>query len=316
MTKSNMYLEVPREKQINETEEYKKFSEEFDYLIDFFEGYSELIFMNGRIISFIADKNIYTLKANIIDSSIQTLKSIKLCCSIGSFSDANTLIRKLRDDLILYVYILNIIGLRKPFVEDDTPQFKIEMEKEVVESALNLHFNDVLTDDEQAVSAWFGNTVKELPRRIRNKLEFENYMNVLKHNENIREILSNYNLQEYWEALRQRLNNYVHNNGTQFVVQNIISARDKYLATHLNNINYRTAYVSSFFLVLLLMVDSSLISSTDYLDHVECNIEPPEGCQYSIAKFVQDFIDIKVSKLHPQLKQYLKDNNNHGMHIE
>lgn len=64
------------------------------------------------------------------------------------------------------------------------------------------------------------------------------------------------------------------------------------------------------------MVDSTLISSTDYINHLDCNLEPPEDSQYFIASFIQDFIDSKVSKLHPELKQYLKDNNINGMKIE
>ena len=311
-----MNFESPREKQIDETEEFKIFSKEINYLIDFFKDFSELIFNNGHIISFISDKDFYTLNTALIDGSIQTLRSIELCCSIGSFSDANTLIRKLRDDLIQYVYILNIINSRKPFLEDDIRDLKIDNPENSANSFSNLRLNNILTQDEHAVVAWFSNKVSDLTKPIKKKLEFENYMNVLKQNENISQILIDYNLQEYWEILRKRLNNYVHNNGAQFSAQNFVSANDKNLGTHLKNINIRTSYVSSFFLILLLMVESSLISSTDYIDHLDCEIEPPEGSQYFIANFIQDFIDTKVAKLHPELKKYLKDNNSHGMKIE
>ncbi|WP_298144405.1 DUF5677 domain-containing protein [Flavobacterium sp.] len=311
-----MSFELPKERQIDETEHFRMFSKDIDYLTDFFSGLSDLIFFNGRIISFFSNVEHYSLSTELIESSAQTLKSIKLCCSIGSFSDANTLIRKLRDDLIQYVYILNIIGLRKPFLEESIKDLNIDNPDEFVNSFLNLQFNDSLTDDEKALTAWFKNSVSKLQRPVRKKLEFENYMKVLKQNENIHQILTEYNLQEYWETLRKRLNNYVHNNGTQFSRHNIISANDKNLETHLKNISIRTTYISSFFLILLLMVESSLISSTDYIDHLECEMQPPEDSQYFVASFVQDFIDKKVSKLHPELKQYLKDNNINGMKIE
>lgn len=293
---------MPAEKKISETENYKIFSKEIDYLISFFDCYSELIFSNGKLQSFITDKEFYLFDTTLIDCSAQTLKSIKLCCSIGSFSDANALIRKLRDDLIQYIYIANIVNLRKPFKE--------------YEPNMAIHFNSKLTDDELAVAAWFANDVNGLPKRIKRKLEFKNYMNVLKQNEKIQHLLSNYQLQEYWGTLRSKLNDYVHNNGKRYSSHNFVSAKNKYCATHLKNVAYRAAYISSFFLILLLMIDSSLISSTDYMDHLECNIEPPEGSQYFIANFVQDFINKKVSKLHPEMKQYLKDNNIYGMQIE
>jgi hypothetical protein len=311
-----MSFELHREMKIDETEEFETFSEEIDYLIDFLKGFSELLSFNGHIISFVSDKNVYMLNTTLIDSSIQTLRSIKLCCSIGSFSDANTLIRKLRDDLIQYIYILNIINSRKPFIENDLKDIKFDNPENFANSFLNLRLNNILTDDEKAVSAWFSNTVSDLSRPIKKKLEFENYMKVLKQNPNITQILNEYKLQEYWEILRKKLNDYVHNNGIHFSTQNCITAYNKYLGIQLKNINIRISYISSFFIVTLLMIESSLISSTDYIDHLECDLEPPEDSQYFIASFIQDFIDTKVAKLHPELKQYLKDNNTHGMKIE
>jgi hypothetical protein len=311
-----MNFESFREIKIDESSEFKAFAEEIDYLIEFFKRFSEQIFRNGQIISFFTDKNIFNLNTYLIDSSAQTLRSIKLCCSIGSFSDANTLIRKLRDDLIQYVYILTIINARKPFIEDDLKNLKIDNPEEFANAFSNIRINNVLTDDEKALSAWFSNTVSDLEKSIKRKLEFENYMKMLKQNSNIAQVLEEYNLQNYWEVLRRRLNDYVHNNGVKFAAQNSIRKNDKNLEIHLKNINVRTSYISSFFIIVLLMVDSSLISSTDYIDHLDCNLEPPENSQYFIAGFIQDFIDTKVNKLHPELKQYLKDNNNNGMRIE
>ena len=311
-----MKIELPEDIKINITEEFKAFRKEIDYLIDFFKNFSDLISANGRIISFISDNKHFTLDTTLIDSSVQTLQSIKQCCSIGSFSDANTLIRKLRDDLIQYVYILNIINLRKPFIGDDLEDLKFDNPEDLANSFLNIRLNNCLTDDEKAVTAWFTNTVYDLPRPIKKKLEFENYMKVLKQNQSIAQVLNEYNLQKYWETLRKRLNDYVHNNGIKFSFQNIIKANDKYLETHLKDINIQTSYITSFFIVTLLMIESSLISSTYYIDHLDCGLEPPEDSQYFIAPFIQDFIDTKVAKLHPELKQYLKNNNINGMKIE
>lgn len=311
-----MNFHSSNKRQITDIEEYKKNSKELDYYIDFFENFSELILYNGRIISFATDKKYHNFDTSLIDNSIQTLRSIKLCCSIGSFADANALIRRLRDDLILYIYILDVINHRKPFVEDDLTNLNIEDAEQFVSSFMNIRLNNILSEDEQAVDAWFSNTVAELPNSIKKKLGFENYMKVLMQNENINKILIDYNLQDYWERLRYRLNNYVHNNWKRFACQNLISADNKYIETHFKNINFRISFISSFFLLLLFMIDSSLVASTDMIDHLDCGIEPPENCQYFIANFVQEFIDAKITKLHPELKQYLKDNNNCGMKIE
>jgi len=311
-----MDFKQQNEREINETEVFKSFSVEIEYLMEFLHSLTELISYNGRIISFFSNKEFYILNTSLLESSVQTLKSIKLCCSIGSFSDANTLIRKLRDDLVQYVYILNITNLRKPFLEEGINAFNTDNQEEFVNSFLNLQFNNTLTMDEEAVTAWFKNTVSDLKGPIKGKLEFKNYMEVLKQNDNITQILTEYNLQNYWETLRKELNNYTHSNGSYYSSQNFISAKDKHLDSHLKNIHLRATYVSSVFLILLLMIQSSLISSTDYIDHIDCDMEPPEGSQYFVASFVQDFINRKVAKIHPELKQYLRDNNIHGMKIE
>lgn len=311
-----MDLESFRKIKVDETQEFKEFAKEIDYLIEFFQRFSELIFYNGRLISFFTDKKTFFLNTYLIDSSAQTLRSIKLCCSIGSFSDANTLIRKLRDDLIQYVYILSIINSRKPFIEEDLKNLKVDNPEEFANSFSNIRINNVLTDDEKAVSAWFSNQVSDLERPIKRKLEFQNYMNTLKMNQNISQILQEYNLQEYWEVLRKRLNDYVHNNGVKFAAQNSVRENNINLEVHLKNVNIRTSYISSFFIIVLLMIDSALISSTDYMDHLNCDLKPPEESQYFVANFIQEFIDKKVNGLHPELKQYLKENNINGMKIE
>jgi hypothetical protein len=51
------------------------------------------------------------------------------------------------------------------------------------------------------------------------------------------------------------------------------------------------------------------------IDYLDFDMQPPEDCQYQIAPFIQDYIDNKVVKIHPELKQFLKDNNNYGMKI-
>lgn len=311
-----MSREFSKEKKVSEVEEFKKFCVEFDCLIGFLEDLSELIFYNGRIISFISHNNVFEFNPTLIKSSAKTLHSIKLCSSIGSFSDANILIRKLRDDLIQYVYILSIIKSRNPFTESSLNSANISNGGKIPDWLLNLRLNQVLTEDEKAVIAWFTNSVSDAPKSIKKRLEFENYMNVLKQNEEVNKVILLYNLQKYWEELRKKLNNYVHCNGAGYSTQNLVLSEDKNLGAYFKNINTRTSYILSFFLVLIVMIESSLISSTDYIDHLDCGLEPPENSPYLIAGFIQKFIDEKVTKLHPELKQFLIDNNSSGMIIE
>lgn len=310
-----MKIELPMEIIIPEKDEFKDFAKEIDYLINFFKNFS---YLNcNRIISFQWENDLFIFDMTLIENAIQTLNSIKLCCSIGSFSDANTLIRKFRDDLIQYAYILNILHNRKPFVEEkDMKNIKTDNDENFADTLMKNRFNKSFTDDEKAVIAWFKNAVHDLPGPIKKKLEFENYMKSLKQNDNISQILDEYNLKEYWDTLRKRLNDYVHNNGIQFSAQNIIRVHDKSLDIHLKNVLIRTSYIACFFIISILMIKSTLIASTDYMDYLECGLEPPQDCQYLVAPFIQQFIDNKIAKLHPELKAYLKDYNINRMLIE
>jgi hypothetical protein len=310
-----MMFNLNNKKQIGDTEVFKIFSEEFESGILFLDNFSSLIFSNRRIISFFSKGKSHIINTTLLDNSIQTLKSIKLCCSIGSFADANTLIRKLRDDLLLYVYILDVANKRNPFLKEDLNELKTDNSEEFLKSFLELRFNKTLTEDEKVVEAWLTNSVLELPRNIKMKLSFENYMKFLKKNESITKILDEYKLEKYWEDLRYKLNNYVHNNGVQFTSHNLIKEHSEHLDIYLKNINIRTSYIITLFLVLIIMTEGALISSTDMIDYLDCGMEPPEDCQYEIASFIQDYIDKKVVQIHPELKEYLKDNNNYGMKI-
>ena len=78
------------QKEIGVTDEFKSFSEEFDKNIEFLENFSELIALSGRMLTFISDNKFHRINTLLLENSSKTLKSIKLCCSIGSFSDANT----------------------------------------------------------------------------------------------------------------------------------------------------------------------------------------------------------------------------------
>jgi len=311
-----MKIYYPDELRMEETEAFKKFESEYDSNVDFLESFSNLIGFSGRMIFFITDKEMLNVYNHVIENSVQTLRSIKLCCSIGSFADANTLIRRLRDDLLLHVYTLAVVNQRKPFTEKSLENCSMESAEKFVEGFSSLEFNTIMTDDEKAIEAWLSNTVGQAPRKIRDKLNFRNYMEFLKKNENIKEVLTTYNLQGYWEVLTGRLNNYVHNNGRQFSQHNLIRSSNEQLDIYLGNINTRVSYVLTFFLISISMIESALLCSGEIQDYLDFGEDPPEDCQYEIAPFIQEYIDNKVAKMHPELKQFLKENNNNGMKIK
>lgn len=302
---------------VKDTEAFLNFQTAYQENMDFLDSFIDLRMFSGRIISFITrQKQVLTFHAHLLDNSYTTLENIKSCCGNGGFADANSLVRRLRDDLLLYVYIIAVINQRKPFTEETLQNFKIDNIDNLVKSFESLEMNLNMSDDETAVEAWLTSAMGNMPKKIKMKLSFSNYMQFLRKDEKVENILSKYNLQDYWETLTEKLNNYMHNNGIKFTLDNNIRSDNKNLEVYLNNINIRVTYTISLFLVLITMVESALLCSGDIEDYLSMGEEPPENCQYEIAPFIQKFIDQKVSAMHPELKQYLQDNNNYGMKIE
>jgi len=300
---------------VENSEEFKFFSNELEKNIFFLESFASHILYSGKVITFISDKKVNILNPILLQSCCKTLKNINYCCSTGSFSDANTLIRKFRDDLLLYAFILDSSTKRNVFKSDELDKLDLSNTKNFTQSFLSLTMDTTLSMDETAVAAWFENSVDQLSAKNRRRLSFDNYMTYLEQDDRIKQILKDYKLEKYWTTLTTKLNDYVHNNGIKFTSHNLISLPNINLEVFLNNINFRISYILTFFLILILMIDSTLIRSDDMMDYLENDIPPPEDLQYDIAPFIQEYIDEKVVALHPELKQYLKDNNINGMNI-
>lgn len=300
---------------INQSEEFNSFSNEFEKNVSFLESFSNLITYSGKMITFISDKKVNFFTTILLQSCCKTLKNIENCCSNGSFSDANTLIRKLRDDLLLHVFILDNSTKRKVFKSEELDKLNLSDVEKFTASFSSMTIDTTLSGDEIAVAAWLENSVDQLSSRNKRKLSFENYMIYFQKDERIKQILKDYSLENYWFNLTVKLNDYVHNNGIKFTSHNLVNLPNKNLEVFLKNINIRISYILTFFLLLILMIDSTLVRSDDIMDYLENDMVPPENIQYEIAPFIQEYIDEKVIPLHPELKQYLKDYNINGMNI-
>ena len=57
------------------------------------------------------------------------------------------------------------------------------------------------------------------------------------------------------------------------------------------------------------MLSSPLATmSTDYIDYLDCGIQPPDGSQYWVAPFIQEFLVENESLISENCLQYLRDN--------
>ena len=64
-------------------------------------------------------KGPYMLSCETMMSICKTLETIDFCCRRNAYSDGYTLIRKFRDDLMQYLFILNVIRDKQEFVDKE-----------------------------------------------------------------------------------------------------------------------------------------------------------------------------------------------------
>lgn len=234
----------------------------------------------------------FIIGSQLIDSSYRTLNSVKSCCQYGSFSDANILVRKYRDDLLLYLYIL--------VLKETDIAGKIKTEKD--------------NQGKEAVIAWRRDKLHQI-NGYGSLINFSNYMESIKKSEQIKQVIETCKLEKTWENIRRQLNNATHNNGYKYTMSNLVLPNDKKFENLCNDVAEKIEFITAFFLICLILIDPTLISSTDYIGYLEMGEQPPAGCQYNIPDFVQNFIDKYIVSIDSQLKIFLKDNK-YGMNIK
>lgn len=213
----------------------------------------------------------------ILTASELTAGSIISCCESGCMADAYSLVRKYRDDLFFYLYIVVYDSSNKL----DGKSLAVEQMQENIERWIkndldNLHIGTVLQAIGQSSQA--------------------------------RNAVQKYKLRSYFDTLNKKLNDYVHSNGVAFYNRNFNvyqgSALQKQLEALLNDMRFITIT----FLFLLTLCSPLSIMSTDYVDCLDCVITPPDGSLYWVAPFVIDFFNRNIDLIDESCLEYLQDN--------
>ncbi len=312
-------------------EEEKKYYSDFSNAISFDE-FDKAIEKNSDLLDFLGDKasnspiisiangKTHRLSAEFLISAEKTLQSISACCRLGSFSDANTLIRKYRDCLFFYLYIIEVLNNIEGLTEaeyDEVIDGEMNEEKflDIINILFYIYSSGIRKDGEnKTVDGWFDNSAED--GSLFKFLDIKNYLYYLKKNRLVKDCIKKHNLEEKWEKLKRKQNNYVHNNSRCFITDNFISF-DRYekIVSLLENVHIDVTFITSLFLTILILIKPEYISSYDYICYIEEGMEPPEDSQYWVAAIVRTYIDEYLQNIHQGLKEYLKVNNPYNMAI-
>lgn len=217
----------------------------------------------------------FSLQA-IIASVELTAGNIIACCECACMADANSLLRKYRDDLFFYLYIV------------------------VFDSNQKLAIPNNSTKMEENISRWIHNGL--------NNFYIQDVLKAIGTSPQLKKAVSAYKLQKSFEGIGERLNNFVHGNGFAYYNRNINAYKADELHNYMKVLADDMKYITVTFLFLLTLCSPLSIMSTDYIDFLDCGENPPEGSQYWVAPFVEQFFSKNSDSIDENCYRYLKEN--------
>ena len=258
-------------------------------------------------------KGPYMLSGETMMSICKTLETIDFCCHRNAYSDAYTLIRKIRDDLMQYLFVLNVIKNKHGLTDEECKEFQLDPESMMKMIALDISIlisEERKTEAERAMEKWIYN-ILENSENAKDRKEFFDTSKyrayLVSNNEKVKYVFENF-LVDKWKREDRKLNNYVHTNGIKYLKDNYVyqyekEKKDKELIETLQNI-------SDIFLSLLAIIDSIKFHSSDYVDALEMDMEPLEGSQYWVCPVIVEYVNDRFDK---ELLRYIQESEGHGM---
>lgn len=255
----------------------------------------------------------YVLSCETMMSICKTLETIDFCCHRNAYSDAYTLIRKFRDDLMQYLFVLNVIQNKHGLTDEEYKEFQLDPESMMKMLGLDISIlisGERKTEAEHAMEKWIYN-ILENSENAKDRKEFfdtSKYRTYLvSNNEKVKYVFENF-LVDKWKREDRKLNNYVHTNGIKYLTDNYVyqyekEKKDKELIETLQNI-------TDIFLSLLAVIDSIKFHSSDYVDALEMDMEPLEGSQYWVCPVIVEYMNDRFDK---ELLRYIQEIEGHGM---
>ena len=213
--------------------------------------------------------------AIILHSTHKTLLSIRLCCEHGNFSDANILLRKYRDDLFFYLYIILVI----------------QDAKELFSSELNKH--------DKNIEAWTKNSMSNV--YITDILKYIGGHPMLKL------AVQKYNLRTTFDQIGNVLNTYTHGNGKKYYNKVLHTYGEENIEDFTRTFSKHLNYITVTFMFLISLIYPLSIMASDYIDCLENEQEPPLDSQYWVASYIQRYFYEKKDLLGKDCIEYLQE---------
>lgn len=223
----------------------------------------------------------------VFGSIIKTLETINFSLSNRSISDVYVLLRKVRDDALFAIMLLDLI--------DKYNIAYISGEK----------FNDspsILTKTQ--IGTWFNSFLDA--KEEKQKIGYTKFISYFTSDSVIKEFIDQFYLDKLklWNKI---LNNHVHGNSVETYFDNISFSSDTKIIRDVKEIVFG---LTSFVISIIILIDSSLLMSSDYADALDVAIEPPLNSQYWVAPVFTKYLTENFKK---EEIEYLRKNQKSQM---
>ena len=224
----------------------------------------------------ICRKHLFSLQM-VLESLEFTVGSIISCCEFGCLADANTLLRKYRDDIFFCLYIIAY----------DTYKFEVAA-------------SDKIAGMENIIEKWLNNSL--------GNLYIGDVLKTVASFPEMQSAIKKYNLKSFFDSISDRLNNYVHSNGITYYNRSVDGYRINEFSKELKKLLDDMRFITVSFLFLITLCSPITIMSTDYVDCLDLNIDPPYESEYWVASFVEKFFRDNLKLIDKNCIDYLREN--------
>lgn len=247
-----------------------------------------------------------------ISSALDSLSTIDFCLYRHFYADAYVLLRKVRDDLFQSLFLFTSLQDMNVFTDTKlTDKEESNIKKMNSKAFISSSIENIEKAKQYASEAWVNNELHNKEDFIYRTqfFDYDKYLRYLEEtNEDIatvRKIFFN----EKLENTSRKLNDYVHANGRQFVMNNYVSLNHSDCIKEFTNtlIDIFVIYVS-----FLTILDSTKLRSSDCLDILEMGGSLENDEQYWVAPCIEDFFS---KYLNFSLRTFLQEHQKYGMKI-
>lgn len=218
-------------------------------------------------------KSICNIDTYVYSSMYGTIESIKVILLAGRINDAYALLRKYYDSVTINIY--SNIYLRN-----------------------NLSIENFIV---KKINDWLQGSEKLPDFRVMSKY--------IRNAEMLKPINDVFGVDDRYKQIRNRCNDHMHYNFYRYAMLN---DNDIYIDNRLWWIDRFLDDVRDIFVLhvgYISFLNSHYLISSDYLDALECGLQPNDDSQYWVAPFIQEIFDEIITSRRPDVVAVIKKNS-------